>query len=226
MKTWAWITLIFLAILLLLTIGFGIWTFLLEKPHPGTDCLKSGWVWNPNCKYFEEKFYDSSLADPSDLQLYLVKFSRVSGAGSPVCLPMWYRFRYVNVKTGGYSKFSKWTSSPVRAGGKDLPCLGKCNPNLVPEGGKTCYFNQPAIGLPNLQYDPLDRQPGNTFIYATIHRYVGKPGETKPPESPEDEIIGFLMPTKTLPGIKYAWNDVVFNPCNDNPPGCGRCQGC
>ena len=230
MQTWAWIVLIALTILLIAALIFGGWVVILKQPHPGRDCHKhSDWMWSPDCKYFEEKFYDSSLADPSDLQLYLVKFSRVSGAGSVVCLPMWYCFRYVNVKTGGYSKFSKWTSAPIRAGGDNLPCLGKCNPDLVPEGRKSCYFNQPAVGTPDLHYDPLKRQPEGTFIYTNIHRYVGKPGDTEPPGPPEEtktEIIGFLIPTRSVPGIKYAWNDILFNPCKENPPGCGRCRGC
>jgi len=233
MKAVSWIILAILFLFLILTVVFGIWVFLLKKPHPGVDCHKtSDWVWSPDCTYIEEKFYDPKLADPSQLKLYLAKFSRVSGAGPPVCLPMWYCFRYVNVKTGGYSKFSQWTSSPIRAGGDLLPCVkgpGKCDPKLVPQGKKTCAFNQPAIGIPDLQYNPLKLQPGDTFVYANIHRYVGSPTDTKPPGPPEKtqtEIVGYLIPSKTVPGIKYAWNDVRFNPCEEGQPGCGRCRGC
>jgi len=221
-----------LAILVLATIGFGVWVFFLKQPHPGVNCHKTtGWVWSPDCKYIEEKFPDKSLADPGHLKLYLAKFSDVTGGGPPVCLPMWYCFRYVNVKTGGYSKFSQWTESPVRAGGDMFPCVGgkgKCDPSLVPQGKKTCAFNQPVIGIPDLQYDPFKVLHDGSFIYTNVHRYVGSPTETKPPGTPEEtktEIIGFLIPS-SVKGVKYAWTDVLFNPCKEGQPGCGRCRGC
>lgn len=232
METWAWITLSGLALFLIILLIFGAWVLFLSKPHIGVDCKKSGWVWSDDCLYFQEKFFDSNLKDPSHLRPYLVKFSDVDGAGPPVCLPMWYCFRYVNVKTGGYSKFSQWTEAPVHAGADTLPCVdgvGKCNKNYVPQGGQTCGFNQPVIGVPNLQYSPLKQEPGDTFIYANIHRWVGQSGDVKPPGPPETtktEIIGYFIPSKTVPGIKFAWNDVQFNPCEDGGPGCGRCLGC
>lgn len=232
METWAWITLSGLGLLLIILLIFSVWVLLLKKPHIGVDCHKqSDWVWSKDCHYFEEKFFDENLKDPSKLKPYLVKFSSVEGAGPTVCLPMWYAFRYVDVKTGGYSKFSQWIEGPVFAGAKILPCLkglGKCDSNLVPQGRATCDFNQPLIGVPDLQYNPT--QPINdTFIFTNIHRWVGKPGDTKPPGSPEEtktEIVGFFLPNKSVPGIRYATPDVLFNPCNDNVSGCGRCRNC
>ncbi len=232
MKTLSWVIMIWLFLLLLLTITFGVWILILKQPHPGIDCRKmSGWVWAKDCTHIEEKFPDPKLDDPSKLQLYLVKFSRADGAGPPVCLPMWYCFRYVNVKTGGYSPFSQWTHSPIRAGGDMLPCLdgpGKCDKNEVLQGKKSCVFNQPIIGVPDLQYNPLEATD-DTFIFANVHRYTGKSKDTKPPGSPkttDTEIIGYLIPTKSIKGIKYIWRDVLFNPCENTPPGCGRCRGC
>lgn len=230
MKTWSWVVLGILAFLLVILLAFGGWVLLLGKPSPGINCReRSDWLWSPTCKYIEEKFPDPSLQDPSNLKLYLIKFSQVRGAGPPVCLPMWYCFRYVNVKTGGYSGFSKWTDSPVSAGGDNLPCLdgvGKCD-NLVPQGKRSCNFNQPLIGIPNLQYNPLNPNPDGSFIFANIHRYVGNPGDTSPPGPPEKistEIIGYLIPNKVAEGVKYAWPDILFNPCKVK--SCGRCMGC
>ena len=113
-----------------------------------------------------------------------------------------------------------------------FPCVegpGKCNPNLVPQGKKTCVFNQPVIGASNLQYDPFHVLPGGSFIYTNIHRYVGSPEDTHPPGTPEEtktEIIGYMIPSQSVKGIKYAWTDVLFNPCEGGEPGCGRCRGC
>ena len=226
MKTLWWVIIIFIFLLLIAAVIISVWYYI-EKRKP-IDCRASGWVWSENCTHFEEKFPDSKLKDPSNLKLYLVAFSQVDGAGPPVCLPMWYCFRYVNVKTGGYSPFSQWTTGPVRAGGFNLPCLdGKCGDKVL-QGKKSCVSNQPTIGVPDLQYDPL-KLTDDTFIYANIHRYVGKPNDMSPPAHPAatpTEIIGYLIPNKGIKGIKYAWRDVLYNPCRNNPPGCGRCQGC
>ena len=53
-----------------------------------------------------KKFYDGSLKSPAHLRPALTDFRHSGGSGPSVFLPCWYRFRYVDVKTGGYSDFS------------------------------------------------------------------------------------------------------------------------
>ncbi len=210
------LVLLFLAIILLLI--FGYWVYQLKPPKPGTDCKKrSDWVWADNCLHFKEKFFDSSLKSPKNIKPYLVNFTYARGGGSPLYLPMWYRFRYVDTKTGGYSEFSDWTKTPIISGSCCLPCpkgMGNCPTT----GYETCSFNQPTIGVSSKdsQYSPTRPQPNLHFIYINLHRYVGKtPTETEqPPKNVQDKIIGFLSPGNSIDGVQYyTWTDVLSNPC-------------
>lgn len=204
----------------------------MPQPTYGKSCHSGAAAsekWNSTCTYINEVSPDSSLASPSALSLNLLKFENIPGAGNALNLPMWYRFRYVNANTGGYSDFSSWTDTSVYAGSKTLPCqggAGNCSSQYIP--ANTCNFNQPTLGIPTntLQY-PLMRPTSNgQTIYANVHRYVGTSLDSLPPcnagQNPstdncinvQDEIIGILLPPTTMNGIQYnSIIDVLNNPC-------------
>lgn len=209
------VIIIILVIILVVIIALGVWVYFVS-PSPSDLCkTNSNWLWDPSCNYFQEKAYDSSLQSPSELQLYLVNFVNSVGGGPNVCLPMWYRFRYVNVLTGGYSDFSKWTASAVQAGSSVLPCLnGPGNCPGITQGIKSCSFNQPTIGATYLHYNPNIPYNG-AYVFANVHRYTGGWNDnplTPPPDDAQDEIIGFLIPTVSYPSVGYAWVDALYNP--------------
>lgn len=233
---------IWLGILAALLIGSVIVIFFIYKmPQPsyGKNChagSSASEKWNDSCTYINELSFDSSLSSPSSLSLNLLKFEKIPGAGNPLNLPMWYRFRYVNANTGGYSDFSKWTASPVYAGSDSLPCvagIGSCSTQYVP--ANTCNFNQPTIGIATnaLQYPLMRPMSSGQTIYANVHRYVGtslgnsSEGPTPPCNqgqdpatdnciSVQDEIIGVLMPPVTMGGVQYnSIIDVLDNPCQN-----------
>ncbi|MCA9750243.1 MAG: hypothetical protein KC414_14130 [Romboutsia sp.] len=225
---------IIISILVFVILGlilFYYWVSKLNAPTPGVNCHKdgSGWLWNSTCTGFEELTPDPTLLDPIG-ELYLVNFNNVNGAGPPLCKPIWYRYRYVNVKTGGYSTFSNWSSSPVFSGSSNLPCVnGPGNCDSVKQGSDTCQFNAPTVGVPSLQYNPkqpIGTSSGDTsFVYANVHRYVGNEGDLTPPsDSASDEVIGYLYPSSAFSGISYVWQDVLSNPCIGT---CNSvCNGC
>ena len=203
---------------------FAWWVYKLKKPHAGVNChTHSDWLWSQDCLSFQEKFLDKSLKSPKSLNLVLTDFTSAEGGGPPIQLPMWYRFRYVNVKTGGYSEYSAWTKSPVIAGSCCLPCPGGPGqgcPSLVPQGSVTCNFNQPTIGISSKisQYSPTNPLSDGGFIYINLHRYVGESysDNNPPPDDAKDEIVGFLAPGNIIDGTRYyEWTDVLFNPCKD-----------
>jgi len=211
----------FLIVILILIIGFGIWVYLLKKPTTGVNChTKSKWLWNKDCKSFQEKFYDATLKSPAKLKPYLLNFTHASGGGPSIFLPMWYRFRYVNVNTGGYSDFSDWIAAPVISGSCKLPCIkgvGKCEGQII-QGYDSCLFNQPTIGIAesDIAYDFTKALPNGDFVYINLHRYVGESSAdaTPPPPNAKDEIIGILAAIETIGGKKYySMIDVLKNPC-------------
>jgi len=215
-------------VLLMGVLGYGgWWTYKLEKPTPGNKCSGNGWKWDTTCSYIQEIKPDPSLKSPQSPP-YLINFTKSEGAGPPIFLPMWYRYRYVNVLTGGYSSFSPWTTSPVMSGECVLPCVADGTPVSpintpsvecpFPTGPSSCVFNQPVIGVPKtkIDYSPVTVNPDGGFIYMNLHRYVGRVGDTKPPDNPKDEIVGvILMPRE---GKYYVYIDVLNNPCKKGCP--------
>lgn len=228
---WVVVGIMFLALLGLSYGGYYIYQKYnpANKP-PGISCEKSGWSCLPSGIGIKETSPDPSLKSPANQELYLAKFVKASGAGPVLCLPMWYCFRYVNAKTGRYSPFSKWTSLPVYSGAEKLPYPPRGS-GLV--GKQTCSFNQPTIGAMSLDY-PFTMNARGEFIVANLHRYVGKTeingnNEIPPPDPNKTpvvtEIVGYLTPYTGSGGIKYAWADIMNNPCRNN--GCSsRCKGC
>lgn len=205
--------------LILLLCYFIWWTKNLAKPKPGKDCTKSGLAWNDSCSYMNEISYDPSISSPKGLSPYIISFSYSGSAGKPLYLPMWYRFRYVDGNTGGYSDFSEWTKSPVISGSCCMPCpggVGSCG-TAVPQGGSTCSFNRPVIGISvdDSLYTPFIPQNGKS-IYINVHRYTGKTYSdiTPPADTAEDEIIGFMISGFYYEGVNYyGVVDVLNNPC-------------
>ena len=209
MNTWN----IGLLLLLGSCIALGIWIYLLPEPKPG-NCGNSTWLWDKSCLYIQETKPDKSLVPPKGVKPFLIRFGKSVGAGPPLFVPIWYRFRYVNVLTGGYSDFSDWTSTPVMSGACCLPCDGSCPFEI---GINSCTFNQPVIGVKksDAKYAPTTPTTSGGFIYMNLHRYVGTVGEEKPPENPKDEIIGCLLAPS---GSYFTFVDVLNNPCKHGCP--------
>jgi hypothetical protein len=218
MKWYTVVEILFVGFLICLLIGVGVWVYLLKKPTTGINChTHTHWMWADNCLSFQEKFHDSSLKSPSSLQPYLVDFSYAEGAGEAIYLPLWYRFRYVNVNTGGYSDFSSWTTTPVIAGSCSLPCYSSSS-ECLKRGFETCTYNQPTVGVAkkDIQYTPETPLPNGDFVYINLHRYVGSSASdsTPPSDDVHDEIVGYLGVDQNINGETfYTWVDVLNNPC-------------
>ncbi len=200
------------------------WTYHLPKPTPGTGCQNRGWKWDSQCRFINEIAYDPSLSSPKGTSPYLIRFQNSPGAGPAIFAGCWYRFRYVNVLTGGYSEFSDWSNLPVLAGGCQAPCDPKIGCTFA-QGISSCVFNQPTIGVntKEAKYSP-QTAVGNTYVYINLHRYVntGNPtSTTPPPNDATDEIIGVMLAPASVGGEKYfSLIDVLNNPCKEgcNPP--------
>ena len=237
MKGIAIFGLVVIAIVITLLIIFSLWVERLKKPSPGRDCHDtSDWLWDDTCTYIQEKSYDPSLKSPEKLYPVLTGFVNSTGAGNSIFLPCWYRFRYVNVKTGSYSDFSDWSQSPVMSGSCCLPCPGgpgNC-PSTVKQGYYSCPSNQPTIGIEKslVQYSPTEMQKDGSFIFLNLHRYVGSdPSDANPPpKNVKDEIIGYLLPTTFVGNTSYySWVDVLSNPCKEGcktPSWCRKQSNC
>lgn len=207
---------------------YGIWwVYKLVKPTPGTGC-NTNMKWDPTCKHILESQPDPTLTSPKDLELYLVNFQASQGAGPSLFAGCWYRFRYVNTLTGGYSDYSKWTKYPVYAGACNLPCDGTCN---FPQGKGSCSYNQPSIGIDvsKSHYSPRTQINPNEFIYINIHRYINLSDPfslTPPPENVQDEIVGVaIMPLSSRGKSYWGIIDILQNPCKNGclPPN--TCSG-
>jgi len=205
-------------LLFFLVIGVIVW-LVVRKTKPGLSCKRDTLKWDPTCLWMQELKSDSSIQQPQN-PLYLVKFSYSENSGPPVCLPMWYAYRYVKADTGEYGPLSQWTTSPVSAGGQNLPLPPNCSIS-----DDTCTFNNPVIGV----VDKLEYPLLTSGIWANVHRYVGKMNQSQSPDSDTMEknstIIGTLLPFSAGCNATYAWSDVLDNPCvNTN---CGvRCTNC
>lgn len=203
------------------------WVYKLTKPTPGTGC-NPAMKWDVNCKYIQELQHDPSLTSPEDLELYLIKFQSAQGVGPSLFAGCWYRFRYVNTLTGGYSDFSKWTKYPIYAGACKLPCNGTCN---FPQGLGSCSYNQPTVGIESSKshYSPRDQKGSNEFIYINIHRYVNVSdpfSSTPPPDNVQDEIIGVGIMSLSSAGKTYwAFIDATQNPCKNGCNSPSTCSG-
>jgi hypothetical protein len=233
------VSLVAIAIIIVLLSIFAFKVYYMKAPTPGRDCrATSDWLWSDNCLYIQELQPDYTLSSPTNLRPYLIDFTYSPSSGNSFFLPVWYRFRYVNVLTGGYSDFSNWTQTPVISGGCCLPCVGgPGNCGDMKTGYSSCSFNRPTIGISSKdsQYNPTQYQESTgTYIYLNLHRYVGTSynQSSMPPDNAVDEIIGTLQPGQYINGVQYySAYDVYNNPCKEGcitPSWCttpGSCTG-
>lgn len=184
--------------------------YFLKKPTPGSSC--SG-AFSSDCSTINETTPDESLISPTGKSLELISFTNdVNFPGLPFYQPVWYRFRYVNGTTGGYSGWSDWCSHPIQSGGCCFPCTD-CG-NIA--GVNSCQNNKLTVGIPisNLDYT-LETLVGNgDVVYAVVHSYLGNVNEVTPPSSPtNDTIVGYLIPGSLVNGIQYYSVLDTTNPC-------------
>jgi len=230
------IWMIILGMFILMIIGFAVWVYTMASPSTKLckDLRKTSPALNDTCLYPQAIGQpDSSMKDPSDMQLFMAGFSYSDAGGLPLCRPMWYRFRYVNDISGNYSPFSQWTCSAVMAGGTDLPCTEDCIPDACDDkisGPASCTFNRVTMGVTqDLQYG-MTPQPDGSTNWAVVYRYVGQLGDdvTKPP-SDDDSVgdpLGSLKPTSSYSGYTNVFVDVGNNPCPEINSQAGCSQTC
>ena len=216
------IWMIILVMFILMIIGFAVWVY--TMPSPSTRLCKQWRKTNPamneTCLYpMAIGTLDSSMKDPSEMQLFMANFSYSDAGGLPLCLPLWYRFRYVNDKTGNYSPFSQWTCSAVTAGGTDLPCFEDCPKNSCDErisGEASCSFNRVTMGVTtDLQYGMIPQEDGS-MNWAVVYRYVGQADDVAEQPSDDDNVgdpLGMLRQSSSYSGYTNVFDDVGNNPC-------------
>jgi hypothetical protein len=229
---------IILGMFILMIIGFAVWVYTMHSPSARlcNQLRKDKPVWNENCLYPQATGeLDTSMKDPSDMQLFMADFSYSSAGGLPLCRPMWYRFRYVNDATGNYSEFSEWTCAAVMAGGTNLPCIGNCPPTGPCDerisGEASCSFNRVTMGVTtDLQYNTTTLEKDGSINWAVVYRYVGNMGDdpTKPPDDTPNigEPLGYLAPTASYSGYTNAFVDIGNNPCSEVNSRIGCSQKC
>lgn len=213
----------FLVIFVVILAYLAYWIYHLEKPSPGNcDYLRKAQPnvkWSTDCSYVEEIAPDGSLATPKN-PLFLTRFTNSPSfnQGQPLGANVWYRYRYVNSKTGGYGKFSPWTTSPIIAGSNTLPCqlgVGKCT-GISYAGKDSCQSNLIQLGASG-----LDVKTGSD-IYINVHRYVALSTTTTPPtDSTIDKIVGMIIPTQDGTGF---FIDISDSPCKEVI--CTNVEGC
>jgi hypothetical protein len=216
MQTKTYITIILLIVVSLAIIWAIRYVYLLEKPSPGNcDYIKASdptAKWNNDCSYIQELILDPSMTTPST-PLYLEKFTASPSLGRPWGVNVWYKYKYVNKKTGGFSKSSPWTTTPIFSGSTKLPC----DPTKsCPSGSDTCKANLPQLRLNNIAY------PLGSDILVNVHRYVTSLNDTaKPTDSVDGVIVGTIIPTGNSSG---TFIDTSKSPCEEST--CNNILGC
>lgn len=192
----------------------------LEKPSPGNcDYVKStnpDVKWSNDCSYIQELLLDTSIQTPTE-PLYLTKFTSSPSLGPAWSVDVYYKYKYVNGKTGEYGKSSTWTKSAIRAGSINLPCNSNDSSvcNIQFSGKDSCKSN-----LPQLNVDKLVYPPGSNF-YANVHRYVTSAGSSPPDSTIDGKVVGMIYPNGSGGGV---FIDTSSSPCKDI--ACGNITGC
>lgn len=197
---------------IVLLLYFAIKVYYMKEPQKGAGCKNAGELWDEGCTTLQEVTLDPTLTSPAGKRLSLLSFVVDSAIGAPFTSPVWYRFRYVNSHTGGYSEFSDWTSTPVISGGCCQPCAIGVGVDCAQ---RSCDSNKPTIGILKSQLDyTLDKPlPDGALVYVSMHSYIG--GTTPPASNVQSTPVTNLYPA----GDYYSMID-YSNPC-----GGGKCSG-
>lgn len=192
----------------------------LKQPSSGScDVLKDSdpaVKWSKNCSYISEEQPDSTLTQPTK-SLYLDSFTSSPSLGPAWGgIYVWYKYVYVNGKTGGYSSPSPWTLLPITSGSTSLPCKNNNCGNIKFSGKDSCNSNLPTLKIDSLDYN-FKNSPN---IYTNIHRFVGT-DSTPPDDSVNGVIVGMIIPNATGGGI---FIDISTNPCQN--ANCSTPKGC
>lgn len=213
-------TLITIGGLTIIAIGLAYaiyYVYKLQKPSSGNcDYIKSSnpnVKWSNDCSYIQELMLSDSIQTPTD-PLILTKFTASPSLGQPWGVNVWYKYKYVNSKTGEYGKASPWTQSPISAGSSNLPCGGNCN-NIQYTGKDSCKSNLPQLGISKLLY------PIGSDFYANVHRYTGSIGSPAPDSTIDGKVVGVLYPDGSGGGM---FIDTSSSPCKEAT--CGNVVGC
>lgn len=217
---------IFLSILSFIFFAFAIYFNFVQVPESCNLCPK--YMNGPQCISVIEKFQDPTIPKPTPL-IYQTNFTLAPGGGPPFCSPVWYAFRYVKNKNGGYGPLSAWsgitdtksTSPPnaIYAGNKNPPCISSiCN---FKTGEDSCAFNRPEISLSGkLDLNVLTNNPDDGYTL-NVHRQVGtgfdKNGNPLgyDPTS-EGTIVGSFLVTPN----DQSFTDIFFNPNTTTGSSC------
>ena len=201
--TIVWLVFLFVIFLILSCFLWYVWTVGIK---PVKNCGAKDVKWSDDCSYIQEKSFDKTIKKPN-VPLYLKGFTESESLGPALGANVWYRYRYVEGKTGKYGPFSPWTPSPIIAGNTILPCKnGDCS-KVSKHGADSCQSNLIELGIDYLDY-PID-----SGYYANIHRTFKSSKDDAPPdETTEDSIVGYLLPSGE---DRFNFLDTSKSPCDD-----------
>lgn len=219
-----WIFVIIL-IIILIVIGVGIAIYIYLKKK---NILCDQNIFDCNTGSLLEKKFSSTIKKPSfKLYLYELKIDNMSPY-TPLCNPMWYAARYVNMKDGSYGELSDWVG-PIYAGQCDSTNSGKNTNPILPcynySKDKGCSQDNILVGVNALYANSLKLCSVGNFDYnasdnylINIHRKTGTLFDKKSIEPPSDaveDIVGILLPTN-IENISGIFSDVAKPPSSNN----------
>lgn len=195
----------------------------------------SPWLNGPDCLSVLEQYEDKSIPKPT-AQPYLRSFV-TQGQGYPFCNPVWYAFRYVRNKDGGYGPLSDWSGYnpsspkdiplPIFSGAKTFPCIpvkgstDSCAATGVKTGAESCAFNNPTISILNKLDFNVNYASADGYTL-NVHRQVA--GDSKDFDfTDEGDIVGSFAVNLDPEGpynIIANFIDAVYNPNSTTSSSC------